>query len=80
MLEEKFVGAAHDSPEFGDLLRKLCPDVFVYLVRLCDGGGLPPRAYVRPARDGILPDAGLVPGLDGLLRWEVTLDVFELPQ
>jgi hypothetical protein len=36
MLEQEFVGAAADSPEFGNLLRKLCPDFFVYLVRLCD--------------------------------------------
>lgn len=79
-LEEEFVGAAHDSPEFGDLLRKLCPDVFVYLVRLCDGGGLLPRAYVRLTLDGIVPDARLVPGLDGLLRREATLDLFDIPQ
>lgn len=79
-LEEEFLGAAHDSPEFGDLLRKLCPDVFVYLVRLCDGGGLLPRAYVRLTLDGIVPDARLVPGLDGLLRREATLDLFDIPQ
>jgi hypothetical protein len=50
------------------------------LVRLCDGGGLLPRAYVRLTLDGIVPDARLVPGLDGLLRREATLDLFDAPQ
>lgn len=80
LLQAEFAGAAHDSPEFADLLRKVCPDLFVHLVRLCDGGHFLPRARVWVALDGILPDAALVPGLDGLLRREATFDLFELPQ
>jgi site-specific DNA recombinase len=80
MLEDEFAGAAYDSPEFGDLLRKLCPDFFVYLVRLCDGGHCLPRARVRLTLDGIIPDASLVPGLDGLLCREATLNLFDIPQ
>lgn len=80
MLEEELAVAAHDSPEFGDLLRKLCPDFYVYLVQACDRRNFLPRARVRLTLDGILPNASLVPGLDGLLRREVTLDLFELPQ
>ena len=80
MLEQEFVGAAQDSPEFGEILRKLCPDFFVYLVRLCDGGYCLPRARARLALDGVIPDAGLVPELDGLLRRDVTFDLFVPPQ
>jgi hypothetical protein len=80
MLEEEFAGAARDSQEFNFLLRKLCPDFYVYLVRLCDGGHLLPRAYVRLRLDGIIPDATLVPGLGELLQREAMLDIFELPQ
>lgn len=80
MLQDEFAGAAHDSHEFADLLRKVCPDVFVHLVRLCDGGHFLPRARVWVTLDGIMPDAALIPGLDGLLRREVTFDLFELTQ
>ncbi len=76
LLEQEFVGAAMDSPEFGSLMRKLCPDIAVHLVRLCDGGHLLPRARVRMALDGIIRDRGFVPGLDGLLRRDVTIDLF----
>jgi hypothetical protein len=80
MLEEEMASAAHDTPEFGNLLRKLCPDFFVYLVRSCDRENFLPRARARLALDGIIPDAALVPGIDGLLRREVTFDLFELSQ
>lgn len=80
MLEDEIAGAAYDTPEFGDLLRKLCPDFFVYLVRLCDGGHFLPRAKIKLTLDGIVPDAAAVPGLGGFLQREATLDLFELPQ
>lgn len=76
MLEQEFVGAAQDSPEFGDVLRKLCPDFFVYVVRVCDGNHLLPRARVHLALDGVIPDLALVPGVDGLLRRDLTFDLF----
>jgi site-specific DNA recombinase len=71
---------AKDSPEFGGLMRNLVPDFHVYLVRLCDGGHLLPRARVRLALDGIIPDARLVPALTPLLTRTVTIDLFEPPQ
>lgn len=80
LLEQEFVGAAMESPEFGNLMRKLCPDFFVYLVRLCDGGHLLPRARVRLALDGIVRDRPFVPGLDELLRRDVTIDLFVPPE
>jgi hypothetical protein len=80
LLESKFKQLATDAPEFGDLVRPLVPEFWVYLVRLCDGGHLLPRAKVRLALDGITPDARHVPGLEPLLSREVTLDLFEPPQ
>ena len=71
---------AMDSPEFGDLMRHLVPDIHVYVVRLVDGGHLLPRARVRLALDGIVSDAGLVPALRPLLSRMVTIDLFEPPQ
>ena len=76
MLEQEFVGATQDSPEFGDVLRKLCPDFFVYVVRVCDGNHLLPRARIRLALDGVIPDLAHVPGVDGLLRRDLTFDLF----
>ncbi len=49
MLEEKFKTLAQDSQDFGNLMRQLVPEFHVYLVRLCDGGHLLPRAKVKLA-------------------------------
>lgn len=77
ILEDKFQHLAMASPEFGDLLRQLVPEFWVYLVRLCDGGHPLPRAKVRLDLGGILSDVRHVPGLDELLTREVTLDLFK---
>lgn len=78
-LEAEFQRLAIDSPEFGDLMRQLAPEFHVYLVRLVDGGHPLPRAKVKLALAGIIPDAQLVPGLGELLTRELTLDLFEKP-
>ena len=62
LFEAKFRGLARDSPEFGDLLRQVVPEFHVYLVRLCDGGHLHPRARVRLDLAGLVADARHVPG------------------
>ncbi len=80
MLREEFTGTAHDSPEFGALLQKVVAGFHVYLVRYCDGGGLLPRAKVTLALDGVVPDLKHVFGGDGLLRRELTIDLFVPPQ
>lgn len=77
LFEQSFAELAHDSFEFGMLLQKIVVDFRVHLVRLCDGGGLLSRAKVKLALDGIIPDAGQVPGLSQLLYREATLDLFE---
>jgi hypothetical protein len=77
LLEGKFQQLASNSPEFGDLMRQLIPNFYVYLVRMVDGGHLLPRAKVTLALGGIMPDVHHVPELEGLLRREVTIDLFE---
>ena len=80
LLEEKFRQLAVTSSEFGDLMRQLVPEFTVYLVRLCDGGYLLPRARGKLALASIIPDADQVPGVNELLARELTLDLFEPPQ
>jgi site-specific DNA recombinase len=79
-LEASFDAVAADSFDFGELLRKLVPEFHVYLVRLCDGGHLLPRAKVQLSLDSLIPDARHVPGLARLTRHELTLDLFVPPQ
>jgi site-specific DNA recombinase len=80
LIEEQFHSLAMESGEFAHLLRTLVPTFQVYLVRLCDGGHLLPRARVKLALDGIAPDAAHVPGLPELLTSEHTIDLFDPPQ
>jgi hypothetical protein len=78
-LEDEFLRLSIDSPEFGDLMRQLVPEFHVYLVRLIDGGHPLPRAKVKLALAGFIPDAALVPGLGELLTQELTIDLFDRP-
>ena len=80
LIEEQFTRLAIDSPEFGDLMRLLVPDFHVYLVRLCDGGHLRPRARVKLDLAGSVADAEFVPGLNNLLSRTMTVDLFDPPQ
>ena len=68
------------SHEFGDLIRELVPEIYVYQVRLIDGGHLLPRAKIRLNLAGSIPDAASIPELQQLLSRELTLDLFEPPQ
>ena len=77
---EKFRDLAHDSYEFGDLLRLVVPEFHVYLVRLRDGGHLLPRARVAMNLAGVVPDARHAPGFEVMLTRVLTLDLFEPPQ
>jgi hypothetical protein len=80
MLEEQFRKLAVDSPGFAKLMRILVPNVYVYSVRLCDGGHLLPRAKVTLNLGGTFPDISIVPGLAALFTRELTLDLFTPPQ
>ncbi len=79
MIEQKFCDLARNSYEFADLMRSLVPEFCVYLVRLCDGGHLLPRAKVRLNLAGKFPDVNLLPGLHELVTRELTLDLFLPP-
>jgi len=80
MLKEELGRLTIESPAFGSLMRSLVPEVYVYSVRLCDGGHLLPRAKVKLNLAGTFPDVNLVPGLGDLLTQELTLDLFDPPQ
>lgn len=79
MMKAEFERFPIDSLDFGDLFRELVPEMYIYLVRLCDGGHLLPRAKVRLNLVGSIDDAALVPGLRELLSTDLTLDLFETP-
>src|SRR5438034_10509988 len=79
MINVEFHRLTVDLLDFGDLFRQLVPQMYVYLVRLCDGGHLLPRAKVRLNLVGSIVDAALVPGLQQLLSADLTLDLFETP-
>lgn len=80
VLAHEFERQAAESAEFGDLLRKLVPEFHVYLVRLCDGGHLFPRAKIRLNLAASFDDAARVPGLCKLLSQELAIDLFCPPQ
>jgi hypothetical protein len=80
VLTREFDQQAAESPEFGDLLRKMIPEFHVFLVRLCDGGHLLPRAKVKLDLAGSFEDVDRVPGLRGLLSQDLTFDLFRPPQ
>jgi site-specific DNA recombinase len=80
LLEEKFVRLGIDSPEFGQLMRYIVPEFYIYLVRLCDGGHLLPRARVRLNLGGAIPDIKCVAGLAPILTRELNVDLFDPPQ
>lgn len=79
-LTAEFEKLAVNSLEFGELVRQLVPDMHIYLVRLCDGGHLLPRAKCRLDLLGNFPDGELIPDLRALLSADITIDSFEPPQ
>lgn len=78
-LEQALAQVAMDSPECGTLLQQIVTDFHVYLVRLCDGGHLLPRARIVLNLAGHVADARHVPNIDQLLTKVITLDLFEQP-
>jgi DNA invertase Pin-like site-specific DNA recombinase len=80
LFREKMKGLAIDSPEFGDLLRLVAPQVHIYQVRLIDGGHLMSRARVELALAGIVRDTADNPTYGETLRRGITIDLFTPPQ
>jgi site-specific DNA recombinase len=77
LLTSEFRRLAVESSAFASLMRSLVPEIFVYAVRLCDGGHLLPRAKIKLNLGGTYPELNLVPGLERLLTQELTLDLFD---
>ncbi len=80
LFEEQFQQLAVESTEFADWFGLVVPDIFVYMVRLCDGGHPVPRARVTLNLAGIAPSALHVPSLGRILTRDLTLDLFDPPQ
>jgi len=78
-LEEELTRLTIESMEFGLLLQQLVPEFYVYLVWLCDGGHLLPRARIKLNLAGHVADARHVPAVGEMLTRAVTLDLFERP-
>lgn len=80
LLTEELRRLTVTSLEFGEFIRQLVPAMHVYLVRVCDGGHLLPRAKCYLDLIGNFPDADLMPELKALLATDITIDLFEPPQ
>jgi DNA invertase Pin-like site-specific DNA recombinase len=71
---------AADRPEFGRRMRQLIPSLKVYPYQLRDGGAVVLRARLVLNLASLLP-AGLDGlGADGVLRRELTVDLFQPPE
>jgi hypothetical protein len=80
LFEEQFQRLTTESSEFADLFSLVVPNIFVYLVRMCDGGHPVPRAKVTLNLAGISPDALHVPSLGQMLNRDLTIDLYDPPQ
>jgi hypothetical protein len=70
-----------DSPyEFGRIMRRLTPKIFILPFRLCDGGKLVPRAKFTLSVAALLEPDHRLDGLDAVLRRELVVDLFNPPQ
>ena len=79
LIETEFLGLATDSYEFGAMMQKIVPEVFVHLVRMIDGGPLLPRVTFKINLTGAFAESTSSDSLTTLLTREFTADVFELP-
>lgn len=80
MAENAFGRLSMRSPEFGRLLHRLVPRIYVYPYRHC-GGGLPRlRAKFTLSLACFLPRGNPVSSLSPMLRRELVVDLFRPPQ
>lgn len=79
LLRTTFLSLAIDSYEFGAMLPRIVPGVFLYLVRLVDGGPCYPRVKFKVDLTGAF-ESNAPEELQALLSREFTVDVFELPK
>ena len=79
LLQNAFLALATDSYEFGSMLPKIVPSVFLYLVRMVDGGPCFPRVKFTVDLTGSFESAAPVE-LRSLLVRDFTVDLFEIPK
>jgi site-specific DNA recombinase len=77
---EAFEGLASGSPEAGRLARRLIPRLEARPYRLCDGGSIVLRAHLTLDLAPLVPDARALEGRTGILRRELVVDLFDMPQ
>ena len=79
LLRTAFLTLATDSYEFGSMLPKIVPSVYLYLVRMVDGGPCFPRVKFTVDLTGSF-ESDAPDELQSLLTREFTVDMFELPK
>ena len=79
LLRTAFLALATDSYEFGSMLPKIVPNVFLYLVRMIDGGPCLPRVRFTVDLTGSF-ESDAPDELQSLLVREFTVDMFEIPK
>ncbi len=79
LLQTAFLSLATDSYEFGSMLPKIVPSVFLYLVRMIDGGPCLPRVKFTVDLSGSF-ESDAPAELQSLLIREFTVDMFEIPK
>jgi site-specific DNA recombinase len=79
-VQQAFKDLALDSAEFADVMRKIIDKIYVFPVRLCDGGNPVLRAKFEVNLSPYLPEACQLPSLQMPLRRDFVVDLFEMPQ
>jgi site-specific DNA recombinase len=69
-----------DSAEFGKCMRDLVPSITVFPHRLCDGGATVLRAKLVVNLVPLVPPLCDVKEVQSVLRHELTIDLFDLPE
>ena len=79
IIEEQFLALAIRSHDFGQMMPKIVPQMYVYLVRMADGGPLLPRVKFQIDLSGAFPNVQLPDALKCRLMQWFTVDIFDLP-
>lgn len=69
-----------ESPDFGVLMKKLIPRMVAVPHQLCDGGKIVIRVRFTLNLVSFLGDVAVPSEVDGLLRHELSIDLFDPPQ
>ncbi|MFT3879659.1 MAG: recombinase family protein [Gemmatales bacterium] len=71
---------SHESPDLGVLMKRLIPRMVVVPHQLCDGGKIVHRLRFTLNLVPFLVDLAVPNEVDGLLRHELSIDLFKPPQ